>query len=166
MTFFKGNTEGSAAELAWETSAETNSAYFELERSTDAIHFQTITRKLAAGNSKITEHYNYQDISLPAGIYYYRLKQVDLDDSFQYSRVISVKISDKLSVRIYPNPVSDQMTIQSEIEINLVEIINSAGVKLQSNMVNQKSLQVDMSKFPSGLYVIRVNQETFKIVKK
>ena len=33
-------------------------------------------------------------------------------------------------------------------------------------MVNQKSLQVDMSKFPSGLYVIRVNQETFKIVKK
>ncbi|MCF0058380.1 sialate O-acetylesterase [Dyadobacter sp. CY356] len=166
LTYFKGNQEGSAAALEWETSAETNSAYFELERSTDAIHFRTITKQLAAGNSTTTERYNFQDISIPAGIYYYRLKQVDLDDSFHYSRVISVKINDKLSVRIFPNPVSDQMTIQSEIEINLVEIINSAGVKLQSNVVKQNSLEVDMSRFPAGLYVIRVNTETFKIVKK
>ncbi len=166
LTYFRGNSDGSAAQLAWETSEETNSAYFELERSSDAIHFQSIAKQLAAGNSATTEQYNYQDISLSAGIYYYRLKQVDLDDSYQYSRVISVKISDKLSVRIFPNPVSDQMNIQSEIEINSVEIINSLGVKLQSNAVNKNSLQLDMSKFPSGLYIIRVNNETFKIVKK
>ncbi|WP_159474546.1 T9SS type A sorting domain-containing protein [Dyadobacter sp. 3J3] len=166
LTYFKGNPEGSSATLEWETSTETNSAYFELERSTDAIHFTSITKQLAAGNSAITEQYNYQDLSLSAGIYYYRLKQVDLDDSYHYSRVISVKMSDKSSIRLFPNPVSDQMTIQSEIEINSVEIINSFGLKLQSNVVNKNSLQLDMSKFPSGLYIIRVNKETFKIIKK
>ncbi|MBE9465088.1 T9SS type A sorting domain-containing protein [Dyadobacter subterraneus] len=166
LTYFKGNPNGSTAVLDWETSAETNSAYFEVERSTDAIHFQTIAKQFAAGNSATTEHYNHQDNSLPSGIYYYRLKQVDLDDSYHYSRVISVKISTESSVRIFPNPVSDQLSIQSEIEINSVEIINSFGIKLQSNMVNKNSLQLDMSKFPSGLYIIRVNNEGLKIVKK
>lgn len=165
LTYFKGSAEGSLAALEWETSAETNSDYFELERSTDAIHFQTITRQSAAENSVTSQRYKYQDISLPAGIYYYRLKQVDLDDSYHYSRVISVKISDKSSIRIFPNPVYDQLTVQSEIEINSVEIINSSGAKLQSNLVNKNSLQLDMRKFPSGLYIIKVNNETFKVVK-
>ncbi|GLU55834.1 T9SS type A sorting domain-containing protein [Dyadobacter frigoris] len=166
LTYFKGNPDGTAASLQWETSAETNSAYFELERSTDAIHFQTVKRQLAAGNSVSSKRYNYQDVSLSAGIYYYRLKQVDMDGSYQYSRVISVKMSDKISVQVFPNPVSDYLDIQSEIEINSVEIINSLGVKLQSNVVKTNSLHLDMSKFPAGLYVIRVNKEAFKIVKK
>jgi hypothetical protein len=166
LKYFKGNTSGKSAALSWETSAEVNASYFDLERSRDAIHFEALTRQSAAGYSKVDKQYTYQDFSLANGIYYYRLKQVDQDNSFEYSRTISLEINDKVLVRAFPNPVRDHLTIQSEIEINSVEIINELGIVLQSLRVKTNTANLDMTQFPAGLYVIRVNKETFKIIKQ
>jgi hypothetical protein len=166
MKYFRGNVAENSAILEWETTAEINSSSFDIERSTDAVHFQTVATQAAAGNSKANKYYSYQDYSLPAGLYYYRLKQVDVDGTYEYSRIISLRINSQAVVKVFPNPVTEQLSIQSEIEINSVEVISGSGVSLQLNKVNTTLFELDMRSFPSGLYVIRVNNEAFKIIKK
>ena len=165
MKYFRGNAAENSTILEWETTAEINSSSFDIERSTDAVHFQTMATQAAAGNSKADKYYSYQDYSLPAGLYYYRLKQVDMDGSYEYSRIISLRINSQAVVKVFPNPVTEQLSIQSEIEINSVEVINASGVSLQFNKVKTSLFELDMRSFPSGLYVIRVNNEAFKIIK-
>ena len=88
-----------------------------------------------------------------------------MDGSYEYSRIISLRINSQSVVKVFPNPVTEQLSIQSEIEINSVEVINASGVSLQFNKVKTSLFELDMRSFPSGLYVIRVNNEAFKIIK-
>jgi hypothetical protein len=165
LKYFSGYATNNASTLEWISVSESNSSHFEIERSSNAINFQSIGKVLAAGDSQNDKSYNYHDNNLANGLYYYRLKQVDLDGTFEYSRIISTKVKATTIIKVYPNPVTDQLTLQSEIEINSVEIINAMGIKLHSARPNAHNYHFDMSKFPTGLYVIKINEEVFKIVK-
>lgn len=166
LKYFSGYTTNNASTLEWASVSEKNSSHFEIERSTNAINFQMIGKVSAAGDSKSVRQYTYQDYTMADGIYYYRLKQVDLDGSFEYSRIISLKVTAATTIKVYPNPVNDQLSIQSEIEINSVEITNPSGIKLQSARPNSHYYNIEMTKLPAGLYLIKINNEVFKIVKK
>lgn len=165
LKYFSGYAANDASILEWASVSESNSSHFEIERSTNAINFQVIEKVAAAGDSKSDKQYTFRDYNLADGIYYYRLKQVDLDGAFEYSRIVSIKVKAATAVKVYPNPVTDQLSIQSEIEINSVEIINSSGIKLHSERPDSHNYNFDMTKFPAGLYLIKINNEVFKIVK-
>ena len=75
------------------------------------------------------------------------------------------------SIIIYPNPVSDELTIEAE---NLngntkVEILNSVGMVVYNGILQSKTT-IKTSNFPIGFYLIKVdNGKTFeirKIIKK
>ena len=93
-------SESNRAVIQWGTTSETNASHFDVERSTDARSFSRITSLKASANSQEIREYSFTDEFLPAGDYYYRLKQVDLDEKYEYSRILHAKIAGKTLVRI------------------------------------------------------------------
>ncbi len=100
--------------LTWITSTELNSDYFEIERSTDAKSWINLGIVQAAGNSNAKNNYNFVDSIPESGLNYYRLKMVDLDGTFAYSRIKSVNFPEFSWAKLYPNPVNDVLQIVNQ----------------------------------------------------
>ena len=121
---FKGEAKDGYVDLFWSTASEKNSSRFEIERSADASAFEkinSINSKAVNGNSNAIINYSSTD-NLPLGkVIYYRLKQVDKDNTFEYSSIISVNYIKAKNVRfiVYPNPNKGEFTADvSGIENN------------------------------------------------
>ena len=104
--------------LSWETSTEINNQNFEVQRSTANSDFHTIG--VVNGNGTSTENhiYSYTDKLLSKGIYNYRLKQVDYNGSFKYSKTLVINYSgvkDFTLYQNYPNPFNPTTTIGYEL---------------------------------------------------
>ncbi len=108
---FKGRYTGKEITLNWSTEAEINTKYFTIEKSIDQVSFHALTNINAAGTT-LAHNYGYTDKSPLSGINYYRLKMVDIDGRFTYSRIIAVKAPASNSIAIFPNPVSDKLFIK------------------------------------------------------
>lgn len=76
--------------IYWETVNEIDLDYFEVEKSDDAIHFETITMITSKGNSQFLNKYEAVDREKLSRINYYRLKQIDINGNVKYSKIISV----------------------------------------------------------------------------
>lgn len=75
--------------IIWSTISEINNNYFQLEKSNNAIDFKTIFKINGLKNSLELNNYIFVDKEYNESIVYYRLKQVDLNNQFEYSRIIS-----------------------------------------------------------------------------
>lgn len=149
-------------QLNWETITEQNTAYFEVERSADGIGFASIGRVNAKGNSTIKQFYSYTDDQPSAGTNYYRLKMVDIDNSFTYSRVIAIKNSSQLvSLELFPNPASDLLQVQvpstQRGEAN-IRITDAAGkqVYVKSFLLYEgvNALSIPVAGLHGGIYYL------------
>lgn len=99
--------------LKWETLTEFNNDYFEIEKSNDAIHFETIAKVPGKLNSNEISYYQYIHIN-PSGFnkIYYRVVQVDKDGSRSYSKIVYVHLNATVSKpSIYPVPAHNNITI-------------------------------------------------------
>lgn len=76
--------------ITWKTASETNNNYMELERSFDAVNFEPIKIITSTENSYQLKNYSYKDETKLNGYIYFRLKQVDLDGTINYSNISSV----------------------------------------------------------------------------
>ncbi len=103
--------------LSWTTANEINNKGFEIERSLDGKDFSRIAyvaTKAENGNSNSNITYGFADEKAAPSVTYYKLKQIDLDGKFAYSKVVSVnavKVSKLEFARIYPNPVNDKLNV-------------------------------------------------------
>lgn len=85
--------------LNWETLTEKNSDYFEILKSEDGIFFNSLGTVKAVGNSNKSKKYSFTDDKISNSIAYYKLKMVDLDQSFDYSPLIAVDASNSLGIK-------------------------------------------------------------------
>ena len=99
--------------LTWQTSSETNSAWFIVERSLDAIHFMPVGRVAAAGNSLFISNYTFTDHQPVKGFNYYRLKMVDADNRFRFTPSRVLQFDDIITdlINCYPNPTNGIVNI-------------------------------------------------------
>ena len=68
------------------------------------------------------------------------------------------------SFKLYPNPVEDHLYIQSsDTTIKNIDIYNILGKKIYSTSSENR---LDMSSYSAGIYFVKINNSTFKIVKK
>jgi len=112
LVSFTGEERSCKNHLIWETATETNSDYFVVERSLDAVQFSEIGRVDAAGNSSQNSSYNFVD-SWAGATMYYRLKQVDNDGRYEYFDVIRINSdchADDVGtfIDVFPNPVAGE----------------------------------------------------------
>jgi len=109
LSNFTATAQGpTAVRLAWATASEKNSARFEAERSQDGRTFERLGTVAAAGSSSTPRSYELLDAKLPTGVatLYYRLRQVDLDGTFNYSpvRTVTLKGMAAAGLALYPSP--------------------------------------------------------------
>jgi len=133
---FTGEERNCENHLTWQTATETNSNYFVIERSLDAIQFSEIGRVTAAGNSQ--QHITYDFVDSSAGtIMYYRLKQVDTDGSYEYFDIIKIDsdcyADDETPIDVFPNPTIAHREAFIKLfsktsQTVFVDILNVAGV--------------------------------------
>lgn len=138
--------------LNWTTATERNSDYFAIERSADGKVFAPIAQVKAAGysNQKLGYSYDDKDI-LNEKIMYYRLKQVDKDGQFKYSKTVSIIKKEKnTKLTIYPNPAQNTLTIDGVEAMKSVKIYNLQGILI--HQTNQKI--ISLTDFPSGMYIL------------
>lgn len=150
--------------LSWKTVSENNNDFFELQKSYDGMHYQTIEVIDGNGNSNSVIEYQYNDNNLGYETNYYRLRQVDFDGAFEYSNVIAISRNlddDYFISEIYPNPTSSTFEVKTKTmnsEINL-EILNSAGQFIQGEVFSASKAvvnrTVDVSKLKAGIYFVR-----------
>ena len=107
MEFKAAGSQGQV-QLKWSTASEQDNNRFEVERMQEGHPFMTIGTVAGAGNSSRLLRYAYIDAGAPAGLLYYRLKQIDDDGTFSYSKIIAVSlpITKELVAEIYPNPTN------------------------------------------------------------
>ena len=158
---FSGKNGGRENTLTWKTTSETNNAGFEIEKSPDAKTFKKIGFIDGNGDSKEVNTYSFTDAN-PLPITYYRLKQIDFDGKFEYSRIISVK-NEALGFAVYPNPAQNQLFVANLEKAEEVLIRNLDGKVFLKQHVDSK-VPVNTSNFPSGLYFITIGNETRKIL--
>jgi hypothetical protein len=133
---FSASPIGQMVELKWNTKTEQNNDYFEIERSEDGAHFFNLFKEYSKnpdGNSNTSIYYSLLDENPIAEIEYYRLRQVDKDQSANYSPLVAVKIdrSKNPKALLYPNPnngefIADASEIKNAGEIK-VRICNTGG---------------------------------------
>lgn len=170
LTVFTASKEGNAALLNWETTMETNSDRFVIERSQDGKSWFNIGTKYAKGESSSTIKYAFSDANPESGENLYRLKMIDKDQTFAYSRIRSLTFDLNLQASFYPNPVSDQLhlSVANWTKISSVELIS---VKGQSVYKSEKTLNavIDVSRLPAGIYVVSLlyidgSNKSYKVV--
>lgn len=148
--------ETKAISIQWSTVSEENFKGFQIERSANAKNWNTIKivdSKGVNGQSDAHIQYTYQDSQPLATVNYYRLKMVDLDDTYTYSTMKSVHFDDVTPAYVYPNPVQDKLYLKTTQGENKVTITNMLGQIIWNGVVDQ---EVDFSRFAAGLYIISI----------
>jgi hypothetical protein len=167
LLYFNATPVKDAVLLTWTTASETNNDYFVVERSSDALNFHSIGTVRGAGNSIQLLNYRMYDREGLGGIIYYRLKQVDYDGKFAYSKIIPVRFEFNSSFSVYPNLVSQnnfEITIHQEnrkgpVDITLYSltgILIAEEKKLpEPNAINY-TFNLDKP-IAAGYYILKVN---------
>lgn len=147
--------EKSAVYLSWVTSWEINSKVFVVERSTDAKEWTaigTVFSKADGGNSQRRLSYHYADTSPFTGINYYRLKQVDSDEKFDYSRVRSIDLG--VGIVIYPNPATaGRFHIKGLSGNETIRVFTAGGREVK---VVRTDGVFSIADQPAGVYLVQV----------
>jgi hypothetical protein len=143
--------------LQWKTAQERNNKGFEIEMSTDGSHFESIGFVDGAGNSQRTQAYEF--IASPFTAAYYRIKQIDFDGNFEYSEVV-YSGNQESEMAILPNPFVASFSIQSNQEIQKIELIDLTGRVVLSENINALEANINTSELPKGIYFINIYQGT------
>ena len=160
-----------ANQISWSTASEINTAYFEVQgRHEDDLGFRNVGEQRAAGNSNKVLSYVLADKSVnKEGTYYYKIKQVDINGKYSFSKVISVVVGDlrKATVSVYPNPSTDLLFVDvngvDQLDQITVSVYDTNGllVKTKNNQSiqtdNLNTIQVDVRDLNDGMYIIRID---------
>ena len=165
---FTGNKEMAVANLHWETENEINFSGFEVERSCNGSNFVSIAGINATGLTG-SNNYSFLDRNPVKGIDLYRLKQMDLDGNFTYSKVVAIDFNTKPLVIIAPNPTHELLNIKTPTLIKEIRLIACNGnvLKTWTNVTNSSNLNI--SSVSPGVYILKLLTDTetisFKILK-
>ncbi|MFH1195741.1 MAG: T9SS type A sorting domain-containing protein [bacterium] len=173
LTSFTASSTNNNVQLNWQTATEVNNYGFEIERSTNlqGLPGENNTANLGGfssigfveghGNSNSTKEYSFVDKDVLDGSYLYRLKQIDTDGSFTYSKEITVKTRPGGSLpnefalyQNYPNPFNPTTTIKYSIPA--VETPYMASLRVYDVLGNEVAVLVNETKEP-GVYEVEFN---------
>jgi len=148
---------GEKNRINWMTESETDGTFFELERSSNGINFETISSRIPGMGGGY--YYTYWDDTPHNGINYYRLKVYDGFETYQYSRVVTatVHFSDAFLITTYPNPVDDELLVSIEGEIagnSYIQISDLSGRIIKRLEVMGNRMQLDVRDLSPGVYMI------------
>ena len=168
LTSFTATKEQASAHLKWSTTEETNSERFDVERSQNGKSWNVIGSVASNGESTSLKNYSFTDSLPQAGENLYRLKMIDRDATFAYSRIQSITFGNEIrSVYVYPNPVSDRIFLSDADlpTIKTAELIDANGnVLVKPSAITKSGIAVNH--LSPGLYLLRMTNINGSITSK
>ena len=177
LTSFTADVSNGVVVLNWSTATEINNQMFEIERRSKEGQFITIGYVEGYGTTTEPQEYSYMDNSVGTGIYYYKLKQIDYDGSFEYSDVVEVEVTAPIEFALYqnyPNPFNPSTTINYQIpELSNVtlKVYDVLGNEIKTIVNEEKqsgiyNVEFDATGLSSGIYLYRLQAGNFIETKK
>ncbi|MBK9672218.1 MAG: T9SS type A sorting domain-containing protein [Bacteroidetes bacterium] len=169
------NFSGIAAEasnlLSWSTASESNNAGFEIERSVSGFDWEKIAFVKGAGNSSETKRYNFSDIQPSSNTCYYRLKQVDYNGQYAYSKTILITRNTEQNIyleQVFPNPTNGILNLHfnkyTEKDIALI-VYDMHGKALIQKVLEAGQLNfiIDLTsdQLAKGTYLLHLNSPNY-----
>ncbi len=158
---FEAIQEGKSNIISWATEQELNSSHFNIERSENGNDWKTLFTLQAAVNSNLIKQYRYVD-DLPLQELFYRLKMVDKDGTFAYSKILTVKRNNtEERLVVYPNPAKGNIRVQAKTGTYYIKLVGSDGRVLRSWSgihLNNTGTQLPIQGLAPGLYRLQVSE--------
>ena len=164
-------------QLDWSTATEVNNSGFQIERSVNGTEFEAIGWAQGHGNSTVVNDYRFSDISaLPGTVYYYRLKQVDVDGQYKYSNIASASLTGSLGFTLetlVPNPASSQVmvgvisNIDAATTIHITDMLGRVVMADTWQMsVGYNTQRFDLGSLAAGTYTVTIFSGANKTSKR
>ncbi len=181
LTSFTASSISGNVELNWTTATEKNNKGFEVERK---VNRDYITVGFVSGNGTTTEvkNYNFIDKNLMPGKYFYRLKQVDFDGTYEYSKAIEVEVAQPTEFALnqnYPNPfnpstkINFSLSVDSKVTLSVFNILGQKVATLINGNLSagNHSAVFNANSMQSGIYLVKIeangnNGQNFSSIKK
>jgi hypothetical protein len=169
VQFIANREDDGSVLLNWSTSQEQNSSYYDVERSGDQTAWTKIGSVKAKGYSSTTTNYNFSDKLPLDGGGYYRLKMVDLDGKYKYSKTVAVNSpSNSQALVVYSNPFSDQIRLKINVS-RAQNLIMTVSDMLGKTYINQNYHAQSGDNFVnllpaaggSGMYILRIHGDSY-----
>ena len=157
LSSFSVTNQNEKSLLRWITTSELNNKLYEIEHSADAITFEKIGEVAAKVPANVQQSYSFIHALPLKGINYYRLKQVDKDGSYTYSKIVAITFTNEQQnvISLFPNPVKDVLHVENLIDGEKdILIRNVAGKTIKRLTTGAKSININIAAFPQGTYFL------------
>ena len=176
--FFEVEERNGSAYLFWATASELNNDGFDIEHSTDGQNYESLGWVKGVGTTTEIQEYDFHVPVLSGGRHLFRLKQVDIDGQFDYSKQVELTLESEVAsakLNFFPNPFKGEGTLSIQIPVARIleiNVINMAGVrvaqlhqgKLEGNQ--QYRFSFNGSQLPDGYYIIQASGIGFRQSQK
>lgn len=179
LTSFAASVNGNSVSLKWATATETNNSGFEVERKSSSTGWQKIAFVQGNGTTTQPKSYSYSDRNLADGKYSYRLKQIDLDGTFDYSKVVEVNINSNTVNQFelaqnYPNPFNPTTAIKfnlpegGNVKLSVYNLLGQEVATLVNGFkeAGSHTVNFDASNLNSGIYLYKIQANGFTQTRK
>lgn len=155
LATFEALKEGGTTKLTWTTTEEINSDRFEIERYTPTSNWKKIGVVASSGESRVLKSYDFTDSNPEGGQNLYRLRMIDLDGTFAFSRIRSIEFPGKGKSLVYPNPTSDLIILPNYQQISTIRIVTMAGqtVLTKSGLITEK---LSLLSVQTGPHIVQI----------
>ncbi len=172
LTYFTARPlDRRSVKLDWETAVEEQNAGFEIQHSSDGTSWEVLDFVKGMGTTQLSQSYQFIHQKAPVGTNYYRLKQLDVDGAFEYSKIESIKIEGKVAqFEIYPNPTTDLVNIyvkKEEVPGTLL-LMDQVGRTVASYAMDQFTNRqtLHLGNLPRGVYYLSLSLGDHKYTQK
>ncbi|MBX0334369.1 T9SS type A sorting domain-containing protein [Pontibacter sp. HSC-14F20] len=174
LVSFKGQSTNDGTQLNWKTASERDNKGFEVEVSADGKNFRKIAFvESRVGTTSLAQNYSFLDTKSAAGTNYYRLKQVDFDGAFEYSKTIVVNLTLASASTVYPTLATSDITVRlapSDGQVTIA-VADMAGKQLLAvQNPSERQVVLPVQQLQQGVYFVTVisgtGKEVFRFVKR
>jgi photosystem II stability/assembly factor-like uncharacterized protein len=177
LVSFEGKANKNKIILEWITGSELNNNGFEIQRKFQNQSWESISFILGHGTTTEEHSYSYTDFIDKPGIYFYRLKQVDFDGSFEHSSIIEVYVNSPsrfILSQNYPNPFNSITNIAFQIptdEFVSIKIYDVLGNEVKTLLEETKkagyyTISLNANDLSSGIYFYKLSAGAYSATKK
>ena len=172
---FQGQSTTEGVLLTWQTASEQNNEGFKIQRAVGSIQHTMGSEQLkweeigfvaGHGTTQDWQAYDFMDEYPAEGTNYYRLRQVDFDGAYEYSRIVEVRFSTTplSEIRVFPNPVKDELTVlEGEGQATIYNLI---GQPINEYRISNSEYRISTQNLSKGQYILHITKANGNIVTK
>lgn len=170
LTSLRARARYDGVYIDWQTASEQNNSHFLVEHSIDGQSFVPVGEVPGHGTTATANTYQFLHKRPAEGHNYYRLKQVDFDGKFEYSRIVSAMLRSETEIALSPNPTDGPVFLRGSIEEDcFIRVTDGTGRVVWSQPLPENRM-IDLANQPDGIYVVEITagdvRTTRRIVKE